>query len=127
MTATDQSGVNRGFLASEELFGVLKDLETRNLIVPVVGDFGGPKAIRAIGSYLKAQGATVSAFYLSNVEQYLYQDGKWDAFCRNVSTLPLDPSSTFIRSSSGGGRGGEGGFVSSLGAMASEVSQGCGR
>jgi hypothetical protein len=128
MTATDQAGVSRSYLASEELFGVLKDLESRNLVVPVVGDFGGPKAIRAIGSYLKAQGATVSAFYLSNVEQYLSQDGKWDAFCRNVATLPLDASSTFIRSASGGGGGGRGvGFISSLGSMAAEVRQGCGR
>jgi len=44
------------------------------------------------------------------VEQYLSQDGKWDAFCRNVATLPLDDSSTFIRSQSGGfgGRGASG-------------------
>jgi len=128
MTATDQTGVSRSFLASEELFGVMKDLESRNLVVPVVGDFGGPKAIRAIGSYLKAQGAAVGAFYLSNVEQYLYQDGKWDAFCRNVAALPLNAGSTFIRSQNGGGGGfgRGGGFVSSLGPIAVEVRQGCG-
>jgi hypothetical protein len=125
MTATDEEGVNRSYLASEASFALLKNLEARNLVIPVVGDFGGPKAIRAIGSYLKAHGATVSAFYLSNVEQYLYQDSKWTAFCRNVQTLPLDATSTFIRSSNnrGGGFGfGRGpGFVSSLGAMATEV------
>jgi hypothetical protein len=128
MTATDQAGVSRSFLATEDLFGVLRDLQLRNLVVPVVGDFGGPKAIRSVAAYLKAQGATVSAFYLSNVEQYLYQDGKWDAFCRNVLTLPLDQSSTFIRSSSGGGGFGRGGgFISSLGPIAAEIKQGCGR
>ena len=128
MTATDQAGVSRSFLATEALYAVLKDLESRNMVVPVVGDFGGPRAIRAMGAYLKAQGATVSAFYLSNVEQYLYQDGKWDAFCRNVAALPLDGGSTFIRSASGGagGFGRGGGFVSSLGAIAAEVKQGCG-
>jgi hypothetical protein len=42
-----------------------------------------------------------------------------------VASLPLDPSSTFIRSTSGGGGYGRGiGFVSSLGAMADEV-KGC--
>jgi hypothetical protein len=40
----------------------------------------------------------VSAFYVSNVEQYLFQDGKFDAFARNVATLPVDANSTFIRS-----------------------------
>jgi hypothetical protein len=126
MTVTDAAGVNRSYLATEEGFALLKDLETRNLVVPVVGDFGGPKAIRAIGAYLKSRGGTVTAFYLSNVEQYLYQDGKWDAFCRSVATLPLDGSSTFIRSSNGGGGFGRGGgFVSSLGAMAAETKE-CG-
>ena len=122
MTATDMAGVARSYLASEAAFAVLKDLQSRNMVVPVVGNFGGPKAIRAIGRYLKAHGATVAAFYLSNVEQYLVQDGIWDAFCRNVATLPLDASSTFIRSQNGGG-GGRGGFVNYLGAMAQEVSQ----
>jgi hypothetical protein len=124
MVATDEEGVARSYLANEQNFAFLKDLESRNLVVPIVGDFGGPKAIRAVGAYLRAHGATVSAFYLSNVEQYLYQDGKWDTFCRNVASLPLDSSSTFIRATSGGrfggfGRGGS--FVTSLGPMSQEV------
>ncbi len=123
MAATDMAGVERSYLATEAGFAWLKDLESRNLVVPVVGDFGGPKAIRAVGQYLKARGGIVGAFYLSNVEQYLYQDGKWPAFCQNVATLPLDSNSTFIRSQNGaGGFGGRGvGFVNSLGAIATEV------
>ena len=125
MTATDAAGVGRSYLATESGFAFLKELESNNLVVPVVGDFGGPKTIRAAGAYLKAHGATVSAFYLSNVEQYLYQDGKWVAFCRSVATLPLDASSTFIRSSNQGGggfgSGFGGGFVSSLGQMMVDV------
>jgi hypothetical protein len=124
MAATDTAGVMRSYLASEASFAFLKDLQARNLVVPVVGDFGGPKAIRAIGRYLKTRGATVGAFYLSNVEQYLVQDGKWNAFCANVAALPLDATSTFIRSSGGfnGGGGGTGGnFVSRLGSMADET------
>jgi hypothetical protein len=98
MTAADQSGLTRSYLASEDNFKFMKDLESRNMVVPVIGNFGGPKAIRAVGKYLKDRNATVSAFYLSNVEQYLRQDGLWYAFCANVATLPLDDSSTFIRS-----------------------------
>jgi hypothetical protein len=126
MMATDAAGVPRSYLATEAAFARLKDLQSRNMVVPVVGNFGGPKAIRAIGRYLKTRGATVSAFYLSNVEQYLVQDGIWNTFCQNVAMLPLDASSTFIRSQSGGGGSGRGvGFVNSLGAMAQEV-KGCG-
>jgi hypothetical protein len=118
MTATDTLGVNHSYLASDDRFGVVKDLESRNLIVPVVGDFAGPKAIRAVGSFLKTQGATVSAFYLSNVEQYLSQDGKWGMFCANVATLPIDGATTFIRSAMGFSRGG---FLSSLGEVQEEI------
>lgn len=98
MTATDVKGQARGYLASEDTFQFIRDLERRNLIVPLVGNFGGPKAIRAVGQYLKERDATVSAFYLSNVEQYLRMDGIWRDFCSNVTALPLDETSTFIRS-----------------------------
>lgn len=121
MTGTDGAGVMRSYLATEADFAGLKDLQSRNLVVPVVGDFAGPKAIRAIGQYLKARGATVGAFYLSNVEQYLMQAGVWGGFCQNVATLPLDAGSTFIRSSSGGGGGRGGSFINSLGLMAEET------
>jgi hypothetical protein len=121
MAATDEGGVSRSFLANEENFAFLKALETKNLMVPVVGNFAGPKAIRAVGDYVKTRGATVSAFYLSNVEQYLYQDRIWSTFCRNVATLPLDASSTFIRSVRGGGFGPGTGLNSELGGMQAEV------
>ncbi len=111
---TDGTGLNRGFLGSEANWQAMKDLETRNLLVPVVGDFGGTKAIRAVGKYLKDEGATVSAFYLSTVEQYLNQNGVEQVFLCHVSTLPLDDASTFIftgngRYGTGGGGGGRGG------------------
>jgi hypothetical protein len=103
MVAADSRGVPRSYLASEESFRVMKELESRNLIVPVVGNFGGPRALRAVGQYLREHQAVVGAFYLSNVEQYLYQDGIWNDFCANVASMPIDERSTFIRSRSGGG------------------------
>ncbi|HEX7121098.1 MAG TPA: hypothetical protein VF178_01920 [Gemmatimonadaceae bacterium] len=93
----DASGEPRSFLSSEENFRYVKSLHARNLIVPVSGDFGGPKAIRAIGEWLHRHGGVVSAFYVSNVEQYLFQDGKQDAFYANVAALPLSEQSVFIR------------------------------
>jgi hypothetical protein len=93
----DASGQPRSFLSSEDNYQYVKMLHERNLIVPVSGDFGGPKAIRAIASYLKDRHATVRAFYVSNVEQYLFQDGHDKAFYANVATLPVDSASVFIR------------------------------
>ncbi len=97
MTQTDANGQYLTFLGSEEKFAYIKDLETRNLIVPVVGDFGGPKAIRAIGEYVTSIGATISAFYVSTVEPYIKRAGTFPTFCASVATLPMDDSSVFIR------------------------------
>ena len=102
MTKDAASGAERSYLSSEENFAFLKTLEAKNLLVPVVGDFGGPKALRAVGDYLKDHGAVVTAFYLSNVEGYLRRDGKSPAFCANVASMPLDENSTFIRPMGGG-------------------------
>jgi hypothetical protein len=98
MVQTDLEGVPHGYLATEAHFRALKTLQERNLIVPVVGNFAGPKALRAVGRYVRQHRATVQAFYVSNVEQYLFQDGLFEAFARNVATLPVDASSRIIRS-----------------------------
>jgi hypothetical protein len=106
------SGDVRTYLANEDHFTLVKTLQSRNLIVPIVGDFAGPRALRAVGAWLKSRGATVTAFYVSNVEMYLQRNGVWPAFCANVATMPLDEASVFIRPS---GRSG------SFGAMAAET------
>src|SRR5215831_4275013 len=111
--ATDAAGVARSFLSTEENYQYIKMLHEKNLIVPVSGDFGGPKAIRAIGEYLATHNAHVSAFYVSNVEQYLDGDNKLQTFYGNVATLPVDSMSVFIRPYSMR-RGGYGGPTKSL-------------
>jgi hypothetical protein len=95
--STDASGKPQSFLSSDAHYQTIKALHDKNLIVPVSGDFGGPKAIRAIGEYLRARKATLTAFYVSNVEQYLFQDNKHQVFYDNVAALPLTEGSVFIR------------------------------
>ena len=95
--SNDRSGQPRSFLSSEDNYQYVKLLHEKNLIVPVSGDFAGPKAIRAISSYLTERRGTVRAFYVSNVEQYLFGDRKDSLFYANVATLPIDTGSVFIR------------------------------
>jgi hypothetical protein len=105
MTETDDEGHNRSYLASAENFRILQDLQKRNVIIPLVGDFAGEHALRTVARYLKDHGATVSAFYTSNVEQYLFQQNDdWRHFYDNVAMLPLDSNSVFIRSVASGRR-----------------------
>ncbi len=98
LQVANDGAIERGYMASEANYRTLKNMHERNLIVPVVGDFGGPTALRAIGKYLNQNRVTVTAFYLSNVEQYLFQSDAWSYFYSSVNTLPLDSASTFIRS-----------------------------
>jgi hypothetical protein len=99
MLATDEQGENHSYLANEANFRRLRELERNNLVVPVVGDFAGDKAIKAVAAYLATHDMKVAAFYTSNVEFYLFQNDRWTAFVSNVQSLPLDASSTFIRAS----------------------------
>jgi len=102
MEETDGTA-HRSYLASEANFRVVKEMETNNLIVGLTGDFTGPKALRAVGNYVRERHATITAFYVSNVEFYLFRQGDDPkTFYANVATLPLDESSTFIRSLSQG-------------------------
>ena len=97
MAQTDAAGKEHSYLASEENYRSLKQYEQNNLIVPLVGDFGGDKAIRSVGRYLKDHNTTVATFYTSNVEEYLFKGGSWGKFARNVTVLPIGGRSMFIR------------------------------
>ena len=104
MTETDGNGQQRSYIATEENYRIVADMEKRNAIVPITGDFAGPKALRAIGRYLKSHETTVTAIYTSNVEQYLFQsDTNWRKYYANIAALPIDAKSTFIRSVSNRG------------------------
>jgi hypothetical protein len=96
MTATDTRGRNWSYLANAENFERIRNMELNNLIVPLVGNFAGKKALRLVGQYLKSQDLSVSAFYVSNVEQYLNEAQKI-AFRLNVAQLPAKNSSRLIR------------------------------
>jgi hypothetical protein len=110
MQVTDDGRGNAWtYMASEDLFQGIKRMQHANLIVPITGNFAGSKAVRAVGDWVRRRGATVTTFYLSNVEQYLFQDGIWRAWFENVATLPLDVTSQFIRSSFNMGGSGYGG------------------
>jgi hypothetical protein len=93
----DLEGHWGNYLNSEEDFHFLKRLQERNLIIPVIGDFAGPKAVRSIGTYVREMGETVSVFYVSNVEFYLLQNGAFGQYGENLKLLPLDEKSLLIR------------------------------
>jgi hypothetical protein len=99
MAATDLTGALQSYLASEENFRFTRELEQKNLVIPVVGDFAGTKAISGIGRYVRQRGAVINTFYVSNVERYLFEQGDHGRqFYANASMLPMDSSSLIVRS-----------------------------
>ena len=95
MTMPDGSGASRSFLSSEDGFRFVKDLQARNLIVPVIGDFGGPGALRRVGEETRGRGYQVRVFYGSNVGVYLTRE-QTRAFCRSLGSLPAADDAVFI-------------------------------
>ncbi len=73
-------------------------MQEANRIIPVVGDLAGQHALAAIGREIDDRGLTVSAFYTSNVEDYLLRARSFERYVTNLSGLPVDGSSVIVRS-----------------------------
>jgi hypothetical protein len=97
----DLNGKQGNFLASKDDYDFVRGMQRRNLIIPIVGDFGGKKALAAVADYLRKRKITVSVFYLSNVEIVLLDwgsVGQFSGFVENVRKLPSNDRSLLIRS-----------------------------
>ena len=95
---TDPDGRAGNYLASEDAFQFVKALQARDLIVPVVGDLSGASALAAIGRLLTERRQRLSAFYASNVEYYLFRNGSYPQFVRNLRAIPHTSEAVVIRS-----------------------------
>jgi hypothetical protein len=98
LLAEDLSGQVGNYLDAEEDFRFVKRLEDQDLVVPLVGDLSGTRAVKALGSYIESIKEHVSAFYVSNVEFYLSREGTYGKFAENLKSLPVDDHSVIIRS-----------------------------
>jgi hypothetical protein len=96
--ARDREGRQASYLASDEAFQVVRGMQLRNRIIPAVGDLAGDRALPAIAAFLRERGEPLSAYYTSNVEFYLANDGTLDEFLANVRRLPRAPHAVIIRS-----------------------------
>ena len=94
----DLDGRYRNYLAGEESFQVIKEMHDQNRIITITGDLSGPKAVKAVGEFLKEIGEKVSAFYVSNVEFYLWRQDSMNRWVENLKALPIDERSVIIRS-----------------------------
>jgi hypothetical protein len=99
---TDRRGRKVCYLSSEEDFQYVRALEARDGLVPVVGDLSGPHAIAGVGQLMAQRGEKLSAFYVSNVENYLFRNGAYTRYIENLKRVPHSDRSLIIRSIFGG-------------------------
>jgi hypothetical protein len=97
LAARDPAGVEASFLASEARYQRVRRMVLANRVVPVVGDFGGRHALRAVADDMRARGLLLGVFYVSNVEQYLFPAHTYLAFVANVAAMPRDDASLLVR------------------------------
>jgi hypothetical protein len=99
---TDGNGRQVSFMASEDDFLFVRAMETRDAVIPVVGNLGGDHAVAAIGKWMADHNERLSAFYVSNVENYLFRDGLFQPYMANMKQLPHSSRAVVIRSIFGG-------------------------
>ncbi len=97
LAARGPDGAAGTFVADATSYAFVRALVRANRVVPVVGDFAGPHALRAIGVDMAARGLVLGAFYTSNVEEYLFGGGTFESFADNVRALPTDDRSLLVR------------------------------
>jgi hypothetical protein len=94
----DETGALASYLASEDDYRFVRDLQRADRVVPVVGDFAGPHALRAIGREIAARGLRLGAFYTSNVEFYLERGSSFERYVASLETLPAAADGVIVRS-----------------------------
>jgi hypothetical protein len=95
--ARDAKGAAATFLGSDESYARVRRLVLENRVLPVVGDFGGTRALTSVAADMRARGLLLGAFYTSNVEQYLFDNRTYGAFVASVTAMPRDDASLLVR------------------------------
>jgi hypothetical protein len=94
---TDETGIQSNYLASEERYRYVRSLHRDNRIIPIVGDLAGRSALRQVALKLREWDLQVDCFYLSNVEFYLFGEGRWRSYAQNMRLLPWADHAVLIR------------------------------
>lgn len=85
------------FLASEEAYRRVRQFVLGNRLVPVTGDFAGQHSLKAVAMDMAQRRLQLGVFYTSNVEQYLFEGGRYRRFVESVAEMPRDDASRIIR------------------------------
>lgn len=97
LRASSPDGRQLGFLADEGTFRRVTVHQRASRIVPIVGDISGSALLRTC-AVLRARALRVGAIYISNVEQYLFENDHWTAWVDHLKQVPAHDDAILIRS-----------------------------
>jgi len=95
---TDLDGSQASYLTNAPSYAAVRELHLANRIIPVVGDMAGGHALREMGEVMREMGLSLTAFYTSNVEFYLWGGGTFDVWAANLGAMPVAEDAVIIRS-----------------------------
>lgn len=97
LMARIREGKASGFLAEENVFRRVQSLELANAVVPIVGSLQG-RVVSRLSELLHRRNLQLGGLYVSNVEQYVFENDQWRSWIDNLRQLPLAPEAILIRS-----------------------------
>jgi len=98
LLARSPNGLVGSFLGHEGAYATVRRLQQQNRVVPIIGDLAGEHALPCVARELRRLGLEVGVAYVSNVEQYLFEQRKWRWWIENLARLPLGRQSLVVRS-----------------------------
>lgn len=93
----DDEGRPAGFLGTDAAFRVVQRMSAENRIVPLVGDFAGKKTLQGIAKELTDRKLPLRLFYVSNVEQYVFDPKPWAQWRENLRAMPWADDGKILR------------------------------
>jgi hypothetical protein len=94
-----RSGRPGHWLADDSLFEVVRGLHLDDAILPVVADWAGDRAMKAVADHAKGTKMQVGVVYVSDVEFFLFRGGLFDRYVANLARLPIHPRAVIVRTS----------------------------
>lgn len=99
LAATDRRGVPGHFLASEERYQTVRDLQLGDRLLPIVGDLAGSGAMPRIAAWLARHRLALSVVYVSDVEFFLLRAGRFEGYVANLNAMPRLDGAVIVRTS----------------------------
>jgi hypothetical protein len=87
------------FLTQEVLYQRVRELQLRDCILPLTGDFADSVTLPRLARWLRMHQLTLSFLYISDVEFFLLRSGRFDSYVQNLSLLPWSASVQIARTS----------------------------